>query len=150
MLCGQGSRSNCDREARTWLSVLQSAFSRGNGRVARSVTDRGSTVERRGECANAILPGVDSVKPSSKPRAAIPLRVAEILHLLRNYQAVIHGRPLEMSNTQFLAGLITAGRRLARSLALAPANPHVSAVELDHVVALAESQTPANAKEVAG
>jgi hypothetical protein len=89
---------------------------------------------------------VDRVKPSSKPRAAIPLRVAEILHLLRNYQAVIHGRPLEMGNTQFLAGLITwPGRwRSPRRTLTSPA------VDLDHVVALAESQTPANAKEVAG
>src|SRR6266566_4999985 len=77
------------------------------------------------------------------------LRGADLLHLLRAYQAVIAGRPLEAGNREFLVSLIRASAQLGEALATSPRRPGQTLSRFDGVRALLAEQEPETAKQLA-
>src|SRR6266566_5221229 len=77
------------------------------------------------------------------------LRGADLLHLLRAYQAVIAGRPLEAGNREFLASLIRSSTQLGDALANSPRRSGQPSSGVDDVLDLLAQQRPETAKHLA-
>lgn len=86
---------------------------------------------------------------ATRKRASGSLRRSDLLHLLRAYQAVIAGRPLEAGNREFLGSLIRASVQVAEALARAPRRAELDQARLGPLKALLAQQQPETAKESA-
>src|SRR2546423_10443059 len=76
-------------------------------------------------------------------------RLHDLLHLLRIYQGVIHARPIEMGNREFLECLIISSRKIFEVIPRAPralAPTHALTKKLRYLL---KAQNTSNAKDIA-
>src|SRR2546430_2524789 len=81
--------------------------------------------------------------------AGLCFRLHDLLYLLRIYQGVIHARPIEMGNREFLECLIISSRKIFEVIPRAPrtvADTHALTKKLRHLL---KAQNTSNAKDIA-
>jgi hypothetical protein len=81
--------------------------------------------------------------------AGLCFRLHDLLHLLRIYQGVIHARPIEMGNREFLECLIISSRKIFEVIPRAPrtvAPTHALTKKLRYLL---KAQNTSNAKDIA-